>query len=367
LRFSTPEPCFNKKITPRISFMQPLVLYYPTGHQAHQAPGHPERPERVEAIRQAIDKAGFDRANNYVPPIPLSEAVLSGVHAKGYLSSLQSFCSQGEPLDMDTYTTPASWQIALNTAGGAASTAREVWNGSAKRGFALTRPPGHHATSNYGMGFCLLNNVAIAAQYLLTPHSEMAIAAERLAIIDLDLHHGNGTQDIFWSRGDVFYISTHQSPLYPGTGRLDECGAGAGVDRNANFPLPPGTGDTGFRTVMHELILPLLDGYKPQMLLVSFGFDPHWRDPLGSLLVSASALHDLILDLAHWADDKCAGKICLFLEGGYDLMAGEACCLGATSALLEEPWEDPLGPSPIPEKNRWIEVVRTAQKLWGIN
>jgi acetoin utilization deacetylase AcuC-like enzyme len=189
--------------------------------------------------------------------------------------------------------------------------------------------------------------------------------AQRIAIVDLDLHHGNGTQDIYWERDDVFYISTHQSPLYPGTGSLRETGAGAGEGWTANFPLPPGTGDEGFTAVMEKLILPLLNRFSPQMILVSFGFDPHWHDPLGHLQLSAEGYGGLIAALTNWAEQKCDGKIALFLEGGYDLEAGSACIQACVAALLNETWQDPIGPAPRPGKS-WQALVRDALALWEI-
>jgi acetoin utilization deacetylase AcuC-like enzyme len=210
------------------------------------------------------------------------------------------------------------------------------------------------------MGFCLLNNIALAAEYLI-----QVKGAQRLAIVDLDLHHGNGTQDIFWRRSDVFFISVHQSPLYPGTGRLDEIGEGPGEGYTANFPLPPGSGDQAFRAFMQSLILPLLDRHEPEMLLVSFGFDPHWRDPLGHLLLSAEVYRELIGSLASWADRRCSGKIALFLEGGYDLEAGAACGQAGAAALLGLPWQDPLGPSPRMEVKSWQAVLQAARTHWG--
>ncbi len=225
----------------------------------------------------------------------------------------------------------------------------------------MTRPPGHHATIDQGMGFCLLNNIALAAESLIQQEN-----AQKLAIIDLDLHHGNGTQDIFWRRGDVFYISTHQSPLYPGTGYVDEIGSGPGKGATANFPLPPFSGDQAFGTLMHTLILPLLERFAPEMILVSFGFDPHWRDPLGSLILSAAGYGNLITNLVDFADAHCGGRIALILEGGYDLDAAAACGQSAVAALLKHPWQDPLGPAPQPESSHWLVMERRAREIWGI-
>jgi acetoin utilization deacetylase AcuC-like enzyme len=341
--------------------MHELVLFYPQGHEAHAEPGHPERPERVETIRSALEEAGWWDPFPRLDPLALPQDILHAIHTPAYLTLLESACRRGQHLDLDTYTTPASWELAHRAAGGAVAVAAAVWRGEAQRGFALTRPPGHHATSSRGMGFCLLNNAALAAEYLLQREG-----AQRLAIVDLDLHHGNGTQDIFWERGEVFYISTHQSPLYPGTGRLEDTGEGAGEGTTANLPLPPGSGDRAFRTAMEEVILPLLDRFAPEMILVSFGFDPHWRDPLGSLRLSAAGYGTLVADLVRWADEHCEGRIALFLEGGYDLQAGAACGQAVVAALLGRPWEDPLGPAPQPEGTAWQRVIRQARELWGL-
>lgn len=338
-----------------------LVFYYPEGHQAHFERGHPERPERVERLRQAFQEAGWWEFYPHLEPTPAPVEILRSVHSSEYLDILQETCRHGAHLDSDTYTTPASWQLALDAAGGAIAVTAAVWEGKARRGFALTRPPGHHATIDQGMGFCLLNNIALAAEYLIKKEG-----AQRLAIIDLDLHHGNGTQDIFWRRGDVFYVSTHQSPFYPGTGDLNETGSGQGKGATANFPLPPFTGDKGFTEVMNRLILPLLERFAPQMILVSFGFDPHWRDPLGSLILSAAGCGSLISSLVDFADAHCEGKIALVLEGGYDLEAGAACGQCAVAALLKRPWGDTLGPAPQPESSYWQVMERRAREIWGI-
>ncbi|MCC7128854.1 MAG: histone deacetylase [Anaerolineae bacterium] len=344
--------------------MEKLVFFDPLGHEAHFEPGHPERPERIAAVREALQQAGWWEQFPHLAPLSLPEPVLTGVHTPGYLSFLETACARGAPLDLDTYTTPASWQLALNAAGGAAAVAWAVWSGAARRGFALTRPPGHHATARQGMGFCLLNNIALAAHFTLTRPDAGIKAPQRLAIVDLDLHHGNGTQEIFYDRADVLFCSLHQSPLYPGSGSLAERGVGAGAGLTANLPLPPGTGDQGYRTALSAVVLPLLDRCQPEMLLVSLGYDAHWRDPLGSMLLSAAGYGTLIRQLADWADAHCAGKLVLVVEGGYDQMAAQACCQAATAALLGEAWTDPLGAAPQPERAGWEKVLAAAARDW---
>jgi acetoin utilization deacetylase AcuC-like enzyme len=343
------------------AIVEELVLFYPEGHDAHFEQGHPERPERVEIIRQAFIEAGWWENFRKLNPLILSDQVLQAVHELKYLTLLQSACRMSQRLDADTYTTPSSWELALQAAGGAASVAGAVWTRRARRGFALTRPPGHHATRSRGMGFCLLNNIAIAAEYLIQEYQ-----AQRLAIIDLDLHHGNGTQDIFYHRGDVFYFSTHQSPLYPGTGSVYERGAGSGHGTNTNIPLPPGSGDEGLEQSLQRVILPLLDRYMPEMLLISYGFDIHWRDPLGYLMASAAGYGNMIARLASWADKNCDGRIALFLEGGYDLDAGAACSLSSIAALIDVEWEDYLGPSPQAGTENWQTVLGEICEVWEL-
>ncbi len=341
--------------------MNELVLFYPRGHEAHAEFGHPERPERVEALRNALREEGIWEEASLLEPAPLGDEILENVHHPAYLKHLKAACQSGQRLDMDTYITPASWQLALNAAGGAVAVARSVWRRDSRRGFALTRPPGHHATPSRGMGFCLLNNVAIAAEYLLSQEG-----ATRVAIVDLDLHHGNGTQDVFYERDDVLYISTHQFPHYPGSGALTETGIGTGRGATANFPLPPMAGDRAFKAVLEEAILPLLNCFKPEMILVSYGFDSHWRDPLGSLTLSAAGYGELVARLTAYADQCCDGKIALFLEGGYDLEAGAACTRCVVCAMLGRACEDPLGPSPDSESSRWQLMLQQAKTIWGL-
>jgi len=340
--------------------MEDMVYFYPEGHSDHYESGHPERPERIEIIQAALQNAGLWDPYPKLQPFDLAVELLQEVHSPAYLNLLEMTCKRSGHLDMDTYTTPASWILAHRAAGGAAALASFIWEEKAKRGFALTRPPGHHATHGQGMGFCLMNNIAIATQYLIKN-----FGVERIAIVDLDLHHGNGTQDIFWSRNDVLYISTHQSPFYPGTGHIDDIGEGKGAGWTANFPLPPGSGDIAFTAIMDELILPLLDQRSPQVLLVSYGFDPHWMDPLGQLLLTAGCYGNLIKKLCTWADIHCGGKIGLILEGGYDLNAGSVCSVAAISAMTGKIFDDPY-PCPYKENSAWQLTLKKAQSIWNL-
>ena len=312
--------------------MQELGLFYPTGHQQHYSPNHPERPERVEEIRKALTGAGLWQEEFLINPVEVPEAVLKAIHTQGHLDRLSSTARY---IDADTYLTEASGQLAFNAAGGGISVANAVWTRQVKRGFALTRPPGHHATPDDAMGFCLLNNIALAAEYLLRERD-----AERIAIVDIDLHHGNGTQDIFYHRGDVFFCSIHQYPLYPMTGLAHETGGSQGEGLTVNIPFPPYAGDFARMTALERVVLPAMEAFKPNMLLVSAGFDAHWRDPLGHQLASAQGYGEVLDSLTQFADQHCSGRIAVFLEGGYDLQAGAASALAATQAMLGLEWED---------------------------
>jgi acetoin utilization deacetylase AcuC-like enzyme len=345
--------------------MDDIVYFYPDGHEAHFQKGHPERPERVEVIRNSLKQIGWWDKYPKLDPLPIDQATLEEIHSADYINTLRSVCERGISLDMDTYTTPASWELANRAAGGGIAVARAVWQGKAQRGLALTRPPGHHATISQGMGFCLLNNIALAAQDLLKQNHPEITNAERIAIIDLDLHHGNGTQDIFYKRGDIFYVSIHQSPLYPGTGSLDDIGIDEGKGKNANFPVPPFTGDSGYQAIMDEVIIPLINKFSPEIILVSVGFDIHWMDPLGQLMVTAQGYRHLIKRLTEWADENCSGKIVLFLEGGYDLNAGASCAQAFVSALLNIPWKDSLGASSKSESDQWMPILKRALEIWA--
>lgn len=341
--------------------MNPLTYYYPSGHQAHFEPGHPERPERVEAIRTRLLADRLWPEENILGPLALTNEVLHAIHDSSYLEQMAALSRRGGRSDEDTYLTPTSYELALATAGGAAAVAQAVWLREYATGFALCRPPGHHATRDQAMGFCILNNVALAAQHLIQVQG-----ARRLAILDIDLHHGNGTQDIFYSRADVFFASIHQSPLYPGSGAVHERGQGSGEGHTLNFPLLPYAGDEARNTFLQDVLLPLLERFEPEMLLVSAGLDAHWRDPLGHQVATANGYASIIATLRQWSAVNCNGRLALFLEGGYDLDADAECGAAIAHALLGQPWEDRLGSGPNPEKPFWKPTLEEVKTLWGI-
>ncbi len=339
--------------------MNELIFYYPEKHEQHFVRDHPERPERVEVLRDRLDQAGLWQPEILVPPAVIEDSVLRAIHTADHLDRVRRASQSGRMVDGDTYTTPYSWQLAQNTAGGAISVAEQVFTRQAKRGFALTRPPGHHATPNQAMGFCLLNNIALAAEHLLQVQG-----AERVAIVDIDLHHGNGTQEIFYQRPDVFFCSIHQYPLFPMSGLANETGSGEGKGSTLNIPFPPYAGDQARQAVLDRLLLPLLEDFQPEMILVSAGFDAHWRDPLGHQVATVDGYASIVAQLAQFADQVCGGRIALLLEGGYDLEAGAACGVAVSQALAGQSWTDELGPSPFPEDDYWESRLEQVLKVW---
>ncbi len=340
--------------------MKDLALFYPENHEQHFSPDHPERPERVEAICAALKGAGLWESALQVGPAFVPEEVLYAIHSEAHTQNISAASKRGGHIDADTYVTAASWQLALNAAGGGIAVAEAVYQREAKRGLALSRPPGHHATQDHAMGFCLLNNIALTAEYLLQKTD-----VERIAILDIDLHHGNGTQDIFYNRGDVFFCSIHQYPLYPMTGQANETGRGEGARTTLNIPFPPYAGDRARITALDEVILPLFSQFQPDMVLVSAGFDAHWRDPLGHQLSTANGYADLITKVAAFADEHCEGRVAVLLEGGYDIVGGASSCLALTQAMIGQEWEDPVGPSPLPEDDHWITRLKQVKDVWS--
>jgi acetoin utilization deacetylase AcuC-like enzyme len=273
---------------------------------------------------------------------PATEAQILAVHERRLLEFVRSAASRGPQwLSPDTYILPASWEAACMAAGAAAAAVEAVVAGQVSNAFALIRPPGHHATPSQPMGFCLLNNIAIAARHALD-----SLGIERVAIVDFDVHHGNGTQDCFYDDGRVLFCSTHASPLYPGTGAADDVGIEDGYGATLNLPLPYETGDTGFQLIYDQVVLPALRRFAPQLILVSAGYDAHWDDPLGPLSLSIDGYQALTQRLVTLADELCGGKIVLVLEGGYSLPALAGGVVASLCVLLgRELGADPLGPA----------------------
>jgi acetoin utilization deacetylase AcuC-like enzyme len=306
--------------------MDPCFEEHDTG------PGHPERPERLRVIRRTLAESGLAGRCERVEPEPADDRQLARVHEPAHIQRVDEVCAAGERLidSMDTAICPDSARIARLAAGSVSALCGRVWRGELTSAFAALRPPGHHAERDLAMGFCLFNNVAVAARQLQAEYG-----AGRVLIIDWDVHHGNGTQHIFEEDGSVFYASIHQWPLYPGTGGRDETGRGEGVGTTLNCPLPPGSGDGPFLQALRDEIVPAAGRFDPEFVLLSAGFDAHTADPLANLEVSTEAFVEATRIVVELAASCAGGKLVSVLEGGYDLEALPACVAEHLRVLLE--------------------------------
>jgi acetoin utilization deacetylase AcuC-like enzyme len=289
-----------------------LIVVGPTGADEHALPGHPERPARIDAVTLGIEDLHLDSELLVVPAQEAHIDRLVRVHSHGYLEHLRRFSAQGGgAIDADTYADADSWAAATRAAG-AGLEAVEALEREPGIAFVVARPPGHHALTDRSMGFCLINNVGVTAAALVDD-------GERVLIVDWDVHHGNGTQELFWDEPAVLYVSVHQWPCYPGTGRSTEIGGPAARGATVNVPLPPGaTGDV-VRRAFDVIVTPAVERFAPTWVLVSAGFDAHRDDPLAQLELSAGDFGDLATLVASYAPQP--GRVILFLEGGYDLEA----------------------------------------------
>lgn len=289
-------------------------------------PGHPERPERADVF-DAVAESWRARGGDTGTPRPASPEELARVHTPRYLETFSAMRGRAAMIDADTYTSPETHDVALLAAGAAIEGAMDAWRNSAPA-FVLVRPPGHHAEPDRAMGFCLLNNIAVAAAAL------RADGVARVAIVDIDVHHGNGTQAAFYQDASVFYASTHQFPFYPGTGAAEERGEGPGTGATLNVPLPAGTLDGPFVEAYEATVVPALERFQPDLILVSAGFDAHRLDPLGGFRVSTEGYQRVVQVLDQASGRLCQRRTAWITEGGYHLGALRDCLDAAIDVLM---------------------------------
>jgi acetoin utilization deacetylase AcuC-like enzyme len=290
---------------------------------------HPERPERMKAIEQALSSARFQNLITVEAPLATPDQV-ARAHPRAYVDLLEKKQPKTDLIaldDGDTIVSPGSWEAALRAAGAAIYGVDEVMQGKANNAFCCIRPPGHHAEIAKAMGFCLFNNAAVAAF-----HAQAVYGAERVAVVDFDLHHGNGTQAIFWQEPSMFYASTHEMPLFPGTGGVTERGETGNI---VNAPLRAGDGSAEFREAFKAVVLPALRAHAPDLLIISAGFDGHHADPLGNLNLFEDDYAWVTQKLIDVARERCGGRVVSVLEGGYDLAALGRSVAVHVQALLE--------------------------------
>ena len=299
--------------------MQQLGLVLDPRFEEHDTgPGHPERPERLSAVRRAFEDSRLSDRCTRIELASATDEMLTRVHDPDHVRRVEAACRGGELLldSMDTTICAASAAIARQAAGSLVALCDAVMRGEVRRGFAALRPPGHHAERDMAMGFCLFNNVAVAASHLIAEHG-----CSRVLIVDWDVHHGNGTQHIFEEDPAVFFFSLHQSPLYPGTGARSETGRGEGEGATLNCPLAAGAGNLEFLGALRDELVPAAEKFRPDFVLISAGFDAHRADPLGGLAVSTEAFGEATRIVRDLADRLSGGRLVSTLEGGYDLAA----------------------------------------------
>jgi len=346
--------------------MRTGVIYDPV-YLEHETGEHPENSSRLSSIMSYLEESSL--TSQLVPIAPRAATIdeLSLIHHISYIDYIRSICDYGgKCIDSDTIVSPHSYTAAIFAAGGAITAAESVMEGNVDNAFALVRPPGHHATPREAMGFCIFNNIAIAAKYIISKYG-----LERIAIIDFDVHHCNGTQIAFESKPEVLCVSIHQHPLFPGTGRIDETGSGKAMGTNVNIPLPPRCGDSEYELAFKQIIVPVVKRYQPQLILVSAGFDAHWADTISSMQVSVKGFFRMMSIIKYLAEEECNNRLAAVLEGGYHLDALRASVKATFDVLIGNDYtKDPLGPSPYqstrekpPDINYLIQRIQEVHRL----
>jgi acetoin utilization deacetylase AcuC-like enzyme len=333
---------------------QPLVVVSAADRDDHATPPwHPERRGRVDAALAGISEAGLMDATRWEVAEEAPVDAVERVHDAEYVRAVQRFCEHGGgQLDPDTCVAPGSYATALRAAGAVLGAIDALRAGECEVAFAAARPPGHHALADRGMGFCVFNNVAIGAMHLRS-------MGQRVAVIDWDVHHGNGTQDIFYDEPDVFFVSAHEWPLYPGTGRLDETGGVHAPGTNLNLPFQPGTRGDTYRAAFDEVVIPVVETFAPDWILVSAGYDAHRDDPLAGLQLTAADFADLATRVARLVP---AGRLAIVLEGGYDFAALTHSAGATLAALVGVDYR----PEPASTGGIGMPTVTAAAQRWGL-
>ncbi|HUT68202.1 MAG TPA: histone deacetylase [Dehalococcoidales bacterium] len=341
----------------------PGYVYDPI-YLEHDTGGHPESPRRLEAVISDLDWKGIRQQLKAVPARPATLDELTTVHQAEYISRIEAYCRHGGGWwDADTLMSAGSYKAALYAAGGGIAAVEAVMKRDVPCAYALVRPPGHHATKNNAMGFCLFNNIAIAANYALKTYK-----MERVLIIDFDVHHGNGTQEAFAHNSYVLYISMHQYPLFPGTGHLNDTGQGIGGGTAINIPLPAGCGDNEYKLVFDEIVIPATRRFNPEIILVSAGYDGHWADEMSNMRLTLDGYYYLTRIIKQLADELCVGKTVYYLEGGYNLKV-LSCAVNATFNIWlgENYFDDPLGLPPNDIKPHGVnELIVEVRRRHGL-
>ncbi len=332
-------------------------------YRLHTLDYHPENAKRIERIWEVFRQAGMDNRLKPITPLAATSEQLLLIHDEHLVERVRQAAERGGGmLDPDTYVVPTTYDVALLSAGGAITAVDAILSGEAHNALAAVRPPGHHATPHRSMGFCLFNNIAIAARHAQQAYGDIG----RVMIVDYDVHHGNGTQEVFYSDPSVLYASTHQYPFYPGTGAVEETGAGAGRGTTVNMPLRAGTGNAGFRLLYERVLWPVARRFKPDLVLVSAGFDAHWADPLAMLQLDLEGYAYLTRELIRMANELCEGRIAFMLEGGYNLEAVSYGMLNVAYALQgDDTVADPLGRADRPSRGT-EDLVEQLMEIHGL-